>query len=114
MSNMNNSIRAEITFGTQFNKANAEIDSLAVDAALRKIDALAIELFDGVTWLDTRGSWVNPADKTGCTEQGQTVIIYGIPESRRHEVIRLAVFIRDTLDQNCVIVTIAPAEFLFV
>lgn len=107
-----NNIRAEVTFGTQFDRDNREIDSLVIDAVLRKIDALAVELFGGVTWIDTHGSWESPAGEI-VTEQGQIIIINTF-SSHTHEVFALAKFIRDELRQTCVALSITPADFSFV
>lgn len=106
---MSNYIRAEITFGTEFDKSGA---SLFASNALKKIDDRAVNIFGGVTWSSSRGSW---RDDSGATvsEAGQTVVICTL-ESRRPEIISLAKFIRDSLNQNCVAVSITPADFSFV
>ncbi len=107
-------IKAEITFGIERDKNNDALDTTTHEMwSLREqIEKLACELFGGYTWIDTRGGWVDP-NKIIIREDGRILSIL-TTDNKTHEVLGLAKFIRDALNQSCVAVTITVVSTQFV
>jgi len=108
------SIKAEIAFGAGFDRDNKVIKSTAswVCEAQDDIQRLACELFGGFTWIKSVGGWAAHDDKV-ILEEGR-VIIVNTTESKRHEVIKFAEYVRDQLRQTAVALTISPVEFTII
>lgn len=106
------SIRAEIVFGIGSDKNGKPISALKALAAIGKIENLACDIFGGFTWTTTQGGW-RDAFKNIVIEEGRKITIDTL-STKRHEVSKLAEFIRDELRQSCVTLTITPVDFAFV
>lgn len=98
--------RITIGCGNQYDRDGKMITSYDTRAARSQIVEKALDLFGGVTFLNTYGGWRDGSGQT-VIEQGWSIVAYADADTHAQQ---FAMFVRDALRQQAVYLTVEEID----